>query len=135
MTRMSDVDLSAVLKKLDALLELLTRLRPPFRKISGEEADGSIRLIHPDELAYVVTRREDDARRSSGSPPAPGTAEDSPDTPAHPKSDDSLVIYMRSGKTYRSYATITQLRAKLDAVPGCLVTHRSYLVNLNQVLR
>ena len=130
---MADADLPNVLKKLDQLLDLLARLRPPFRKISGEEADGSIRLIHPDELAYVITRREDDARRSASSAPPP--AEEGTDGPSRPKSDDSLVVYTRAGKAYRSYATITQLRAKLEGFPGCLVTHRSYLVNLDQVLR
>jgi len=133
------IDFVQLNEKLDRLLELLNRLRPPFRKISGEDADGAIRLLHPDELAYIITKREDDARRGIAPPPPPTPPPTDPDPAAGgttPKpGDDSLVIYALSGKTYRSFATISQLRAKLEGIPGMVVTHRSYLVNLNQVLQ
>jgi hypothetical protein len=135
------IDLEQLNKKLDRLLELLNRLRPPFRKIAGEDADGAIHLLHPDELAYIITKREDDARRGISPPSTPpaSTPTDSDRVGGGGSlpmaGDDSLVIYALSGKTYRSFATISQLKTKLEDVPGMVVTHRSYLVNLNQVLQ
>lgn len=113
-------------EKLDQILEMLAHLRPAYRKLSFGGPAGSIQLILPDELAYIITRSEDERRRRpSGSAP-PATESDA---------GDSLVVYTITGKTYESNLTISQILSRLQGLPGFQIIHRSYLANLNRIAR
>ncbi len=116
-------------KKLDEILLTLHRIRPVITRFAVEEDESRMRLLRVDELAFVVSRREDQGMAETAA--APETALDAPE----PKgaADDSLVVYSTDGKKFRSFTSLTALKNKYADVPGILETHRSYLVNLNAV--
>lgn len=115
--------------KLDEILSTLHRLQPLVPRLSVEENESRMRLLRAAEIAFVVTQREDQG--GTEAPGSPASASAAPDPKGLP--DDSLVVYSTDGKKYRSFASLTALKTKYAAVPWILMTHRSYLVNLEAV--
>jgi hypothetical protein len=115
--------------KLDEILSTLNRLQPLVPRLSVEEDESRMRLLRVAEIAFVVTQREDQGvTEASESPPSASPAPD-------PKgaTDDSLVIYSTDGKKYRSFASLSSVKTRYAEVPWILMTHRSYVVNLEAV--
>lgn len=130
-----DFPLQEVQAKLDHILDLLARLKLRRIKLPFEDPqDHSIRLLDPDEVAYILTSREDMNRRGSASATARSETVEAAGT-TRLTGDDSLTVYTVTGQTYRSYATLGDLRARLQGFSAFVPTHRSYLVNLDHAVR
>lgn len=126
----STSQLEEIQAKLDQILDILAHLKLRKIKLAFEDPqDHSIRLLDPDEVVYILTSREDQGRRGNAS------STETPDSGSSAGGDDSLTVYTTTGQTYRSYATLGDFRAKLQAYPGFVTTHRSYLVNLDHAVR
>lgn len=115
-------------KKLDQILTTLNRIDPPVLRLGVEDADGAIRLLAPREIAYIISKNEDDSRRQPGQPTPP---------PAELTAvgDDSQVVYAIDGKTYRTFASLTDLQQKFAEVPGFLRSHRAYLISMDRITK
>lgn len=114
--------------KLDQILATLNRIDPPVLRLGAEEQDGSIRLLAPSDIAYIISKSEDDRRRQSGDPAPP-----EPTITLDDKGDDSQVVYAVDGKTYRTFATLADLQEKFAEAPSFLRSHRAYLISMDRV--
>lgn len=115
-------------KKLDQILITLNRIEPPVMRLGVEDADTAIRLLAPSEIAYIISKNEDDRRRQTGEPTPPPVE-------LAAAGDDSQVVYTIDGKTYRTFASLTDLTAKFADVPGFLRSHRAYLISMDRITK